>query len=811
MSNPAISSQIKEFQEYLASRHPESYSLLHRCIGLDKPFLLRSELRDILQISQEESDNGILVQSPLARIITSTEEAAVQAPWLYLAVRPSVARWEYLRIHVDTMSVEVIPVAEYLMFKERLVQGHDDPDQYRLEIDLGPFPRHSSRPGEAQSIGRGVEILNRQLSDDLLADLGEDLGNEDAHLLEFLRIHQYRGQPLLLNGEIKSITALRNILKNAETFLAKQRQDDTWDAFKVSGPLRTLGFEPGWGRTVQQMRQTMGLLTDLLARPDPMILARFLDRVPMVFSVAIVSPHGYFGQANVLGRPDTGGQVVYILDQVRALELEMRRSIHEQGLSIEPRIIVVTRLIPQSEGTTCAQRMEAIAGTHNAHILRVPFRNRAGEVLPHWISRFDVWPYLESYALEAEKELLAELGGRPDLIIGNYSDGNLVASLISRSLDITQCNIAHALEKTKYLFSDLYWEKDDAHHHFACQFTADLIAMNSADFIITSTYQEIAGTDDSIGQYESHMAFTLPGLYRVVNGIDVFDPKFNVVSPGTDANIYFPYSKRNRRLTDLHGAIDELIHGNASRPDVRGKLLDRTKPLLFSMARLDRIKNITGLVQWYGNCPKLREKANLLIVAGHVALEESGDDEESEQIRKMHELFDHFGLDTQVRWLGVHLEKTVTGELYRVVADSRGAFVQPALFEAFGLTVIEAMASGLPTFATRYGGPLEIIEDGVSGFHIDPNHGIQTAERMAGFFTNCYGNDTYWDKMSENALKRAQAHYTWANHAERLMMLSKAYGFRKYVAANLERAETQRYLEMFYTLQFRRLVESVPS
>ena len=55
----------------------------------------------------------------------------------------------------------------------------------------------------------------------------------------------------------------------------------------------------------------------------------------------------YFGQDNVLGKPDTGGQVVYILDQVRALEREMRKRITEQGLeSIEPKILVVTRLIP---------------------------------------------------------------------------------------------------------------------------------------------------------------------------------------------------------------------------------------------------------------------------------------------------------------------------------------------------------------------------------------------------------------------------------------------------------------------------------
>ena len=35
----------------------------------------------------------------------------------------------------------------------------------------------------------------------------------------------------------------------------------------------------------------------------------FLGRLPIGFNVVILSPHGFFGQANVLGKPDTGGQV----------------------------------------------------------------------------------------------------------------------------------------------------------------------------------------------------------------------------------------------------------------------------------------------------------------------------------------------------------------------------------------------------------------------------------------------------------------------------------------------------------------------
>ena len=74
-------------------------------------------------------------------------------------------------------------------------------------------------------------------------------------------------------------------------------------------------------------------------------------------------------------------QVVYILDQVRALEQELRRRLHEQGLpEVIPKVIVVTRLIPEARGNTCNQRIERIHGTEFAYILRIPFRDNDGKV-----------------------------------------------------------------------------------------------------------------------------------------------------------------------------------------------------------------------------------------------------------------------------------------------------------------------------------------------------------------------------------------------------------------------------------------------
>ena len=438
--------RIPALAAFLQEQRSQAHRILHHIIGLQRPFLLRTDLTDAVDHLCAEDPQ--LADTALARALHQCEEAAIDASWIYLALRRRVARWDYLRIHLEAMDLQEVSVTEYLTFKEHLATGGNE-DPFGLEIDLAPFYRDQYKLKEAGSIGRGVEFLNRRLSSRLF----EEIGKGDQRLLQFLRMHSFRGQQLMLNAGITSVAELRNALRQALIPLRRRPTHAPYE--EVAAELRALGFEAGWGGDVERIRDSMGLLLDILEAPSPRALEEFLGRVPMIFSITIVSPHGWFGQSNVLGRPDTGGQVVYILDQVRALEREMRHRLAEQGIDIEPRVIVLSRLIPEAEGTLCNQRLEPIAGTQNAVILRVPFRTAAGEILPHWVSRFHIWPFLERYALDAERELLAELGGRPDLIIGNYSDGNLVASLMSQRLGVSQCNIAHALEKTKYLFLSL--------------------------------------------------------------------------------------------------------------------------------------------------------------------------------------------------------------------------------------------------------------------------------------------------------------------------------------------------------------------
>ncbi|KAB2024529.1 hypothetical protein ES319_D06G092100v1 [Gossypium barbadense] len=793
-----VHSLRERLDDTLIAHRNEVLALLTRIEGKGKGILQHHQIILEFEAIPEETRKK-LADGAFSEILRSSQEAIVLPPWVALAVRPRPGVWEYIKVNVHALVVEELTVAEYLHFKEELVDGSAN-GNFVLELDFEPFNASFPRSTLSKSIGNGVEFLNRHLSAKLFHD------KESMHpLLEFLKVHCHKGKNMMLNDRIQNLNSLQHVLRKAEEYLGTLPAETPYA--ELEHKFQEIGLERGWGDTAGRVLEMIQLLLDLLEAPDPCTLEKFLGRVPMVFNVVILTPHGYFAQDNVLGYPDTGGQVVYILDQVRALENEMLLRIKQQGLNITPRILIITRLLPDAVGTTCGQRVEKVYGTEYSDILRVPFRTEKG-IVRRWISRFEVWPYLETYTEDVAHEISKELQGKPDLIIGNYSDGNIVASLLAHKLRVTQCTIAHALEKTKYPDSDIYWKKLEGKYHFSCQFTADLIAMNHTDFIITSTFQEIAGSKDTVGQYESHTAFTLPGLYRIVHGIDVFDPKFNIVSPGADMSIYFPYTEEKRRLKHFHPEIEDLLYSKVENEEHLCVLNDRNKPILFTMARLDRVKNLTGLVEWYGKNAKLRELVNLVVVGGD-RRKESEDLEEKAEMKKMFELIETYKLNGQFRWISSQMNRVRNAELYRYICDTRGAFVQPALYEAFGLTVVEAMTCGLPTFATCNGGPAEIIVHGKSGFNIDPYHGDQAAEILVDFFDKCKKDPSHWNDISEGGLKRIQEKYTWQIYSERLLTLTGVYGFWKHVS-NLDRRESRRYLEMFYALKYRKLAESVP-
>jgi len=739
------------------------------------------------------------------RFLRKIQEILHLGDELILMFRHRRATCRIYHLSRQAAAFEQLSVKDFLSIKERLIKTDLPADHRSLEINLAPFYDYGPSLKDPETIGDGIKHLNRYMS----SNLSQQQEKWTKALYEFLKLHQLHGTQLLLDSNVvPNIEELESALEDAVDFLDRCECPD--DRERIKGKLKSMGFLAGWGNTAARILETMNLLQDILEQPNEETLAEFLSRIPMVSKVALISPHGWFGQKNVLGRPDTGGQVVYVLDQAKALERYLEKDLQQSGIDIAPKVLIITRLIPENEGTTSDQRLEKVEDTKNVSILRVPFRNHDGTIVGHWISRFRIWPYLDRFATDVEEEILAELSSRPDLIVGNYSDGNLVATMLAKSLGVIQCNIAHALEKSKYLFSDLFWEDFEEEYHFSVQFIADLLAMNLANFIITSTRQEITGTADAIGQYESYQFFNMPGLLQVTNGINLFHPRFNVIPPGVNEEIFFPYSEQERRDANRTRKLDAFLF-TAEDPDCFGHLANPDMPPIFSIARLDRIKNLTGLVEAFGQDTSLRRQANIIIIASVLNPEHSRDSEEAAEIRKMYGLIDQYELHGHIRWIGKLLSKKDTGEAYRIMADRRGVFVQPALFEAFGLTILEAMHSGLPVFATEFGGPQEIIVNNRSGFLINPTVFEQMSGRISDFFAAAREDGLHWEIYSRAAVERAQSRFTWERYCMLLTRLTKVYGFWKYSTSQHAKARLIQYCNLLYELFYKIRAEKIES
>jgi sucrose synthase len=706
--------------------------------------------------------------------------------------RYAIAKYRYYLIRTDGEHIEETTLAQYLDLRDYYALQIKT-NGLQLRLDFMPFYDFTPSIRDIRSVGNGIRFLNRYMSSSIFSRPRKWIND----FFNFIKLHKYNDQQLLVNGSIfKEADNFFAEVDNILDWLDKQPAEAPHSAVEVT--FKKSGFEPGWGNTVGRIRETMRSLLALVGEPTDEQLGNFISRVPMplISKIAIISPHGWFGQTNALGKPDTGGQVIYILDQVRALERHLKKELRLTGLEISPKIIVLTRLIPEAEDTTCNQRLEKIFNTDNGWILRVPFRDNQYNVVKHWVSRFKIWPYLETFAEDAAKELRSEFQGRPDLIIGNYSDGNLVASLLSDMFNVTQCTIAHALEKTKYAFSDLHWQELETDYNFSLHYTADIISMNKSDFIITSTLQEIIGTEDTMGQYESYQFFSMPQLYQVINGTNLFAPKFNVIPPGVDEELYFPYYEQEKRIRNKQQLWKSRLFADES-DDIFGKLDVPEKPPIFTMARFDKIKNITGLIHAFGMSKKLQQHYNLVFAAGTIHIEKSGDIEERNEITRAYDLIESFNLHGKVRWLP-SINKLDTGEVYRIIADHGGIFVQPALFEAFGLTIIEAMASGLPTFAPKFGGPLEIIEYGKSGYLVNTSKPALIAASLEKFVDLLGEDKALWKSISNNAIMRVKKNFNWASYSQRLINLTKLYGFWRYAVSGTGMLELDRYCDVLY-------------
>jgi sucrose-phosphate synthase len=433
--------------------------------------------------------------------------------------------------------------------------------------------------------------------------------------------------------------------------------------------------------------------------------------------IALFSIHGLIRGSNLeLGRDaDTGGQTKYVVELARKLAAE----------ADVDRVDLFTRLIVDKRvDTSYAKSIEALG--ENAHIVRIQGGPR------RYLRKELLWPYLDSFA-DNTIRYFRELGRLPDVIHGHYADAGYVGANLARLLGVPFFFTGHSLGRVKRErlaekgLSEIEMRARYNIHH---RIEAEESALVTAEKIVVSTQQEI---DE---QYE---------LY------EYYDRRRKVIIP--------PGIAIERFHPRLQGVWRTPIYRQLER-----FLKEPRRPMVLALSRADERKNIEGLVHAFAGNAFLRENCNLVLIAGNRDDLRNLDSGARKVLNQLLYLIDKYDLYGQVAYPKQHRPDDVP-DLYRLAAKSKGVFVNPALTEPFGLTLLEAAASGLPLVATHDGGPQVILANCENGFLVDP---LKSGE-IATAIERIISSPELWSLLSGNGIRNVRKFYSWQAHTRKYM------------------------------------------
>ena len=433
--------------------------------------------------------------------------------------------------------------------------------------------------------------------------------------------------------------------------------------------------------------------------------------------ILLLSIHGLVRGSDLeLGRDaDTGGQIKYVVDLARALAA--RSDVDRVDLATR-------RVVDPGVSPDYAVPIEPLS--EKARIVRI----EAGP--DGYLPKEQLWDHLDAFE-DNLHDWLREQGHWPDLIHSHYADAGYVGVRLSSLLGAPLVHTGHSLGRDKrqrLLAAGLDAEEIDRRYNMVRRIDAEEETLASADLVVTSTHNEIEE------QY---------GLY------DCYQPeRMVVIPPGTDLEQFHP-PLPDAPYPEFWGEVERFL----DEPD---------KPLILALSRADPRKNIATLVEAFGISPELQGLANLVVVAGNRDDIRELDEGAASVLTEVLLLIDAHDLYGRVAVPKHHRSEQVP-EIYRLAAASRGVFVNPALTEPFGLTLLEAAASGVPVVATENGGPVDIIGNCANGLLVDP----LDAQAMAAAVQEILADPDLWRQYAENGIAGVRTHYAWAAHAERYM------------------------------------------
>ena len=411
---------------------------------------------------------------------------------------------------------------------------------------------------------------------------------------------------------------------------------------------------------------------------------------------------------------DTGGQTKYVVDLAKTL------AEHDDVEQVD---LITRRIVDEHISEDYANPIEELSD--NARIIRID----AGP--KEYIPKEQLWDHLDSF-MDNLINWLNTQPRMPDLVHSHYADAGYVGVHLANLLGVPLFHTGHSLGRDKrkrLLAMGLSGDEIEHTYNMIRRVDAEEEILANADLVIVSTHNEIEA------QY---------GLYNF------YEPeRMSVIPPGTDLMLFHPPQEREETtfITQLSRFLNEP-----------------NKPLILLLSRPDERKNILTLIEVFGESHALQQVANMLVVVG--SRDDIRDMERGAEsvLTNILLLIDSYDLYGKVAIPKTHTANDVPA-IYRLAALLGGVFVNPALTEPFGLTILEAAASGLPVVATENGGPVDIIENCKNGELIDPldKPGITKA------LLKLLQNKNIWSHASKNGIEGVRKYYSWHAHVKSYM------------------------------------------
>ncbi|RAL37291.1 unnamed protein product [Cuscuta campestris] len=490
--------------------------------------------------------------------------------------------------------------------------------------------------------------------------------------------------------------------------------------------------------------------------------------------IVLISLHGLIRGENMeLGRDsDTGGQVKYVVELARALG----------SMPGVYRVDLLTRQVSSSEvdwsygeptemltPINSESRMSELGESSGAYIIRIPFGPS-----DKYIPKEHLWPYIPEFVdgalnhfIQMSKVLGEQIGnGRavwPVAIHGHYADAGDSAALLSGALNVPMLFTGHSLgrDKLEQLLRQGRLSKDEINSTYKImrRIEAEELSLEASEIVITSTRQEIEEQWRLYDGFDPILERKLRArIKRNVSCYGRFMPRMNVIPPGMEFHHIVPHEG------DIDFETDGAEDGKAPDPPIWTEIMrffsNPRKPMILALARPDPKKNLTTLVKAFGECRPLRELANLTLVMGNRENIDEMSSTNASVLLSILKMIDKYDLYGQVAYPKHHKQSDVP-VIYRLAAKTKGVFINPAVIEPFGLTLIEAAAHGLPMVATKNGGPVDIHRVLDNGLLVDPHD----QQAIADALLKLVADKHLWAKCRANGLKNVHL-FSWPEHCK---------------------------------------------